>query len=325
MEELIRVVKKYYKEGSRFSIANSLFGSMAVNRVPIHVARQFYDKIKNLDDENRSNLIERTYKRFTDKEKMVSLSNKNDVASREISLALVNVVSGMSVKDDVKYVDDNDLYEIFYKIESNVNHEVDLEEISNPITSHLTPMSYQYLQSRNINIEDINKWNIRSGTGWYDGRAIFPVYHNRKCVMVVGRSYVGHNLKYKYSKGSRSRFIWNYDNVVDGNSVIVCEGIISAISAYKHSSINSVAILGSHISNEQKIMLSRFDNIILCFDPDISESVVSSMAESFNKCVKIMRLPNGTDPNDVSSNIFMANLNDSKVVDEFEFMKTRIL
>jgi len=324
MEELTRVVKKYYKEGNRFTIAMHLFGSMATSRIPIGTTRDFYNGIKNLDDEDRSSLIDRVYDRYQSKKRIKTLENfKNDVIFNEILLALNNV---SCYKDDNdRYIEDYEIENAFASLDSDSINDIDLDSISYPISSHLTPMSYNYLKSRGIDEDDIEKWNIRSGTGEYTGRVVFPVYFNGKCPLVVGRSYVGHHLKYKYSKGRRNKFIWNYDNVKDKSSVIICEGIISAISAYKHSSINSVAVLGSSLSNDQKIMLSRFDDIILCFDPDVDDMKVYSIAESFNKDVRVMKLPDNTDPNDVTNNVFIGCLNNSKFINEFESMRMRIL
>ena len=89
------------------------------------------------------------------------------------------------------------------------------------------------------------------------------------------------------------------------NAVIVVEGEFDAISPFQLGIKNIVAIKGSALTEEQCRLLKRFtENIILALDKDVAGDAASwrgiEIAESLDLEVKVVRLPEGKDPDELA-------------------------
>lgn len=189
--------------------------------------------------------------------------------------------------------------------------EFDLDHISWPLEEANTPMAYKYMIDRGFSPEDIIKYNLRVGKPYEDingkvitrisGRILFPFMLDGKCVYYVARTLNGATPKYLNSDGSKSTLVYNIDNV--NGECIICEGIISAISAERTIGIPAVAVLGKSISFFQLNRIrSRSNKIYLSFDGDCSEEEISNILKKLTKVfdeVYLVKLPDGSDPDEL--------------------------
>ena len=139
---------------------------------------------------------------------------------------------------------------------------VDLDLISNPISSESTPMSYKYLIDRGFTDKEIEEWGIRSGKSYVDtlgierkmwsGRIIFPYFLKDKPIYCVGRAYVNKEPKYYNTPMSKVMVLYGYDTLPTHCSrIILCEGIVSAIACKRYTGEHAVAMLGKRLSSWQ--------------------------------------------------------------------------
>ena len=170
----------------------------------------------------------------------------------------------------------NKIHKVFKR---NKFNKIDLNEISWELTKDNTPFAYQYLTIRGFTDSEIKKYDIRVGIPYFDeekqkeirkwvGRILFPFYNNsNECVYVVGRTYNGGNPRYINSEGSKSSILYNINNVKD--VVIICEGIISSISAERITGVSAVALLGKSITDYQVNLIKNKTNLVyLSLDAD---------------------------------------------------------
>ena len=102
-------------------------------------------------------------------------------------------------------------------------------------------------------------------------RLVIPLLHNNKCIGMCRRA-IDNNQKPKYlntSGISKGSFIFGYDNVnIKEKYVLITEGSLDAITMDQFG-FNSVALMGSYITNENAHRISQdFDNICLMLDND---------------------------------------------------------
>lgn len=174
-------------------------------------------------------------------------------------------------------------------------------------TTSLSSQAISYLTNRGVSPEKIAKYQIMEGLDRsketfyikeqeivgrdYSGRVMVPSLHKSGDIsFYVGRDYTGT----KYSRyvnppsdlAYASEDVWNL-NMVDSGSVIICEGVFTAIAAGGEKG-NAVATYGkkiSHRSNSdsdayritsqgEKLLNRKFDNYYVVYDADaIDESM----------------------------------------------------
>lgn len=165
------------------------------------------------------------------------------------------------------------------KLSRNPSQRIDLDQLSWPLTHEKTPIAYKYITERGFTDEDIRTYSLRVGIPYYNedlkyevrkwsGRILFPYFNpTGECVYFVGRSYTDKEPRYLNSEGSKSNLLYNM-NQVQGKCII-CEGIISSITAQKITGIPAVALLGKTINPTQVSLLrSRCDSVYLSLDGD---------------------------------------------------------
>lgn len=173
--------------------------------------------------------------------------------------------------------------------------EIYIDLFSEPINKNKHLISYKYLIDRGISDEDIKKWNIRTGKSYYDendnlikkwsGRIIFPYFEDGICTYATGRTYINSEPKYLNITSNKSVVVYNINNITN-RTCILCEGIISAISAekYSKSNITAVSVLGKFPSKAQLDLIRlKADTVYLSFDGDVSPDEIDKINNSLLK------------------------------------------
>lgn len=133
------------------------------------------------------------------------------------------------------------------------------------------PEAIWYLSQRNLDI-DLIKQHFEFGfcySGKYQGRVVFPIYFNKTLVMFQARAIMpGIEPKDLFNAGVKKQYIYNYDNLVKNEFVIVTESILDVLQIYPYYK-NVTAIFGSHLLKEQaELLLSITNKICIIPDPD---------------------------------------------------------
>ena len=167
-------------------------------------------------------------------------------------------------------------------------------------------------------------------------RITFPIRnHYGNLVGISGRSVDGSFPRYKIYREeleelvpgyqlSKSRVVWGLDRfyltaMMTGvqSPIVVCEGFKAAMWVAQNGFENSSALMGSHCSEEQKLLLSRVSNDIVLFldndnaGRDATSRIYKYLSESID--VRVARYPKnsiGLSPDDLSkSNVKSAIVN----------------
>lgn len=126
-------------------------------------------------------------------------------------------------------------------------------------TKELIPI-LEYIHSRGLYLEDYDFYY--SDTLQFKKRLLIPFYYENNIVGYTGRR-IDNNPQYRYLSNQQPGYLFNLDNQTDKEFVIVCEGVIDAIS------IGGVALLGSNITEIHAAQLKRLNKeIILVPDHD---------------------------------------------------------
>ena len=168
------------------------------------------------------------------------------------------------------------------------------------------------LTSKNYDLVDLNKIGLASDSrDIYVDRIMFPLYDlTGKVVGFSGRIYrdTGMN-KYLNTKETpifkKGQLLYHYhiarEECRQKKSVIVMEGFMDVIRASTIGIRNTVALMGTALTNEQLQLLKRLsNNIVLCLDGDdagvhatltIGDTLLAEGIEA-----KVVMLPNPDDP-----------------------------
>ena len=161
-----------------------------------------------------------------------------------------------------------------------------------------------YMRKRNFNINRLSLQGVGYCTeGEYSGYIVFPYYRKGKLVYFQGRRYMGSGPKMKnpmeeiYGVG-KSSLIYNEDALFIYNKVYALESITNALTLGD----NTIGLSGKSISTTQmtKILQSPCESIIIILDPDaMSEAYKMAMQMVSYKNIKVIRLPENKDVNDI--------------------------
>lgn len=145
----------------------------------------------------------------------------------------------------------------------------------------------------------------------FKARIVFPINnHLGKTVGFGGRSIQkNHQPKYLNSPENelfhKGSLLYNFDlaknEVRKKSEVIVLEGYMDVITAYQAGFKNSVATLGTALSEQQAKLLKRYaETIIICFDADNAGIKASYQAaltlRKIGADIRIAQVPNKSDP-----------------------------
>ncbi|UJL44867.1 DNA primase [Virgibacillus sp. NKC19-16] len=154
-----------------------------------------------------------------------------------------------------------------------------------------------------------------SVTDRFKGRVIFPIRnHLGKTIGFGGRTITGQEPKYLNSSESdlfqKGKLLFNFDlakkHIRKENEVILFEGYMDVIAAYQGGVKNSVATLGTALSQNQAKLLKRYvDTVILCYDADDAGLAATYKAANLLRqvgChVKVANLKDNMDPDNFIS------------------------
>jgi len=159
----------------------------------------------------------------------------------------------------------------------------------------------KYLNSRNISIDDVIKFNIGyCEDGPFRERIIIPSYDNKHTLnYFVGRS--ANENPFKYKNPTISKNIVGFDSYIDWkNPIILVEGVFDAI-AIKH---NVIPLFGKSLPKllRERISEYRPDHIYVCLDSDALNDAIK-IAWHFIKNgienVYIIEMSVGDDPSSI--------------------------
>jgi hypothetical protein len=320
MKELYQFFTENFVEGKRYDLIMRLAGSCAVLNVPMEDCINFYNLFKDRDDEDRTHLIERTYKKVAEGKKVLTLKPYEvDVAG----------YFGYTNKEEVKYLNVYDKEEYIKKLvnnelirqDKNIIKTIDISSVSVKLDKKVHKKEYFYLKTRKITDFNIRMFDIRVGIGKLENRVVFPIYNkNKECIYYVARA-INNDIQPRYlnSKLPKEAVIWNYYNCRYNKPVIVCEGIFNAITAINYTGMQAVATLGKFLTDTQKLMLSKFKTIYLCFDGDVEEYFVRNIADELScPFVYILKMPKDRDVNDLTKKEFLDIFNSAIKIDKEE-------
>ncbi|MFQ3548241.1 MAG: DNA primase [Armatimonadota bacterium] len=175
----------------------------------------------------------------------------------------------------------------------------------------------KYLISQGVNVSDAARAGLisqrQSGNGYYDrfrGRIIFPISDiSGKIIAFGGRAVGDENPKYLNSPDtpvfSKNKVLYGLNlskkAISDEDRAIVVEGYMDLITVREAGFENTVATLGTALTDSHVNLLSRFTkNVVLAFDADsagINAALRSwPMFEQSGFNVRIIRMPAGEDP-----------------------------
>ena len=152
----------------------------------------------------------------------------------------------------------------------------------------------QWFRDRGFDDSDIERWDLRFEAK--TGAVIIPLTQG-----FIRRWPPGSKYRYQYSAGcDKKSQLFGFINLVKQvnpqkiNYLLVTEGSLDAMKAIKYG-YDAVAILGSHISNEQirKISLLNPKEVVLAFDNDeTGVEVTESSVQKLDKFrVSILEIP----------------------------------
>lgn len=183
--------------------------------------------------------------------------------------------------------------------------------------------AYKYLsESRHINRELIEYYNIRLGVGDLFGRVVVPntLYGNEGIWtdMYSARSYIGQSPKYLNPDGAKKTdSVFNIQRTNKKGRVYIVEGVMTAINAGKEG----ICTYGSSPSDKQlaKIVDMDYEEMYCVYDNDPSgRHGNEELADKLSKMITsgtlyTVLMPEGIDAADMGEEKFQAYVQDHKV------------
>jgi len=200
-------------------------------------------------------------------------------------------------------------------------------QIINSSTS-LGKVYWNYAKNRKLDPEALAKkgWGFCT-EGSYEGYLLMPFIDAHRLVYYLGRNVIGSGPKIKNPPQAevgigKSFILYNREALERYNEVNIVESVINAETIGD----NSVASLGKIISPYQLSLLLRSSvrqfNIIL--DPDaLSQAIDLGLKLVPYKKVKLIKLPDNKDVNDVGREYTLNQLNSSGILTSQDLLKMR--
>lgn len=199
---------------------------------------------------------------------------------------------------------------------------------SKTIKYFLTPPDKQ---PTNIHIETLRHYDVFEKTnGYYANRAIVPIKNKGVIEGFIAIDILGkkrwmethpNQVEKDYKKTlypssetgfSKKNVLFGFDDCEkNADYLILTEGAREVMKLWQEGFKNSVAILGSYMSEEQLMLLTTLapKKLVLMFDGDrvgrqIAENVFEKSKDLFN--IKVVRLNEGIDPKQLNREQFLA-------------------
>lgn len=175
------------------------------------------------------------------------------------------------------------------------------------------------IQRRQVDLDQMEQAGLIAKRGFdnkyfdrFRNRIIFPILNPRgQTVAFAGRTLGEDKPKYLNTPESsifhKGRILYGYhlarQSIRKSNQAVLLEGYVDVIRAHQAGVTNSVASMGTSLTEDQAAVLSRAaETIIICYDSDDAGIEASfraaGMFRESNKIVKIAKMPEGLDPDD---------------------------
>lgn len=162
-----------------------------------------------------------------------------------------------------------------------------------------------YFKERGIGPKKAHRYGLGwCDEGYFENRMVIPVWSGGEVAFFVAR-YMNAKLpkgvkKTLYPKGSRpGHHLFNYDRARACSTIRIVEGALDAI----HLGKTAVATFGTTLSQYQLELLMRTaaSEIVIIWDPDAYDKALE-LADRLSDlwAVKVVKLPDGKDPDEIS-------------------------
>lgn len=176
-----------------------------------------------------------------------------------------------------------------------------------------------YLKKKGYQEADIEKAGLithhKKSNRYYDkfrGRIIFPIINTRGNIIGFGARSTDEKNQPKYLNSPETPVFSKGNNLYGLNivkkhnksdKIILVEGYMDVLSLFKFGIVNSVASLGTALTQNQVKLLKRYSKeIFICYDSDVAGKKATDKAIEVMKTVdiypKIVVLPENLDPDD---------------------------
>ena len=176
---------------------------------------------------------------------------------------------------------------------------------------------YKYLKSKNYSDDDLADSGLvlarKGGNGYFDrfrGRLMFPIFDLRGNVIGFGGRVLDDSLpKYMNSPETlvynkrKNLYALNFAKNSPEKRIIVVEGYMDVISLYQFGIINTVASLGTALTESQGRILKKYaEEIIISYDADTAGQAATmrglNLLNDIGCNVKVLLIPKGKDPDE---------------------------
>ncbi|RYM05321.1 DNA primase [Sporolactobacillus sp. THM7-7] len=175
------------------------------------------------------------------------------------------------------------------------------------------------IRKRRIDTAQMEKAGVIAKRGFdnkyfdrFRNRIIFPIFNPRgQPVALAGRTLGDEKPKYLNTPESsifhKGNILYGYhlarQSIRKSNQAVLLEGYVDVIRAHQAGITNSVASMGTSLTEAQAAALARIaETIIICYDSDDAGVEASfraaSMFDKSRTMVKIAKMPEGLDPDD---------------------------
>ncbi len=180
------------------------------------------------------------------------------------------------------------------------------------LVNHLKSLGFKNNEIVQANLAYQNK-NGNISDRFFD-RVMFPIIDLRGNVIAFGGRIMT-DAKPKYLntsdtpvfKKSANLFSLNNAKNADGRTLILCEGYMDVIALNQAGFTNSVATLGTALTQEQALLMKRYaDEVIICYDSDDAGQKATARAIGFLRnaglLIRVISIPEGKDPDEFLRN-----------------------
>ena len=286
----------------------------------------FVDAVVDLAHRANVELEVDSYKKENPNQKYFNI---NEDAKNFYKLYLSSTKQGQVAKD----------YLVKRGIEDDIISHFDLGLAPNEYELLYKTLSSQgYLDSDLFDLGLIKQGKNDSFYDLFRDRIIFPIHDEYGNVVAFsGRTYQENDESAKYINSpqtkvfTKSNVLYNLNRSINeikrlGN-VVLFEGYMDIIAAYRAGIKNTVASMGTSLTKEQVNKIAKYTkNVTICYDGDGAGIEAASRAinlfKNANITVKIVILPDNLDPDDYITKYGEKELNDyilTKWIDEIEF------
>lgn len=175
-----------------------------------------------------------------------------------------------------------------------------------------------YLKSKNYTEVDIEKAGLvthhKKTNRYFDkfrDRIMFPIMNTRGKIIGFGGRSIDNSNQPKYLNSPETPVFSKRNNLYALNivkkqsksdKIILVEGYMDVLALYKYGIVNSVASLGTALTENQVELLKRYKEIYICYDSDSAGKKATDKAIDVMKNMsikpKIIPLPENLDPDD---------------------------